>query len=300
MPLTAPAPLIAYLSTTGITGKLDRADLYTITLQNGQVLHYTNHDTDLIVDGVTYTHFMITRSRLKHTIGLSVDDLDILITAGATDLINGVKFLTAFRQGMFDGALLQLDYVFPPTGWTYPVTTISADYVLSNKFYGYLTISEMNRYNAQLKVKSLTDILNIKMPKNIYGPECSNTIFDPVCALNKASHTTSSAVESGSSTTSLKAILPQSSEYFDQGYVIFTSGDNEYSVRTVKSYIGGMLEGASTINLLTPLLFTPGVGDTFDIIPGCDKTYATCGTNFSNTDNFRGCPFVPVPESLLP
>ncbi len=300
MPLTAPAPLIAYLSSSGVTGKLDRADLYTITLKNGTVLYYTNHDTNLIVDGVTYTRFTITRSRLKHSIGLSVDDLDIQITAGAADLINGVKFLTALRQGVFDGALLKLDYVFPPSGWSYPVTTISADYVLANKFYGYVTVPEINRYNAQLKVKALTDLLNIKMPRNLYNPECCNTVFDPVCGLTEASYTVSSAVGTGSGVTAIKAVLGQATGYFNQGYVIFTSGDNVDSIRTVKTYTMGFGPVLAIIVLLTPLLFAPAIGDTFDIVPGCDKRFTTCQNRFSNTDNFRGFPFVPTPESLLP
>ena len=35
------------------------------------------------------------------------------------------------------------------------------------------------------------------------------------------------------------------------------------------------------------------MGDTFEIMPGCDKTFAMCKARFANTINFRG-------ENLLP
>ena len=41
------------------------------------------------------------------------------------------------------------------------------------------------------------------------------------------------------------------------------------------------------------------VGDTFDIIAGCDKTRETCQSKFSNIINFRGEPDVPGVDKLL-
>lgn len=39
--------------------------------------------------------------------------------------------------------------------------------------------------------------------------------------------------------------------------------------------------------------------DNVALYRGCDRTQATCTTKFNNLGNFRGCPYVPVPEVVL-
>jgi uncharacterized phage protein (TIGR02218 family) len=41
------------------------------------------------------------------------------------------------------------------------------------------------------------------------------------------------------------------------------------------------------------------VGDEFTIVPGCDKTKATCIATFDNVVNFRGFSFVPGQDKVL-
>ena len=48
--------------------------------------------------------------------------------------------------------------------------------------------------------------------------------------------------------------------------------------------------------LVTPLAFPPATGDTFTVSPGCARTTAACA-GFSNSTRFRGCPFIPSPET---
>ena len=73
----------------------------------------------------------------------------------------------------------------------------------------------------------------------------------------------------------------------------FTSGNNNGIRRTVRTYSPGQ------ILLVTRLPFVPQSGDTFQIVPGCDKREATCLEKFSNTAHYRGFPFVPPPEAIL-
>ena len=40
-------------------------------------------------------------------------------------------------------------------------------------------------------------------------------------------------------------------------------------------------------------------GDTFRIVAGCDKQFATCRSKFANTANFRGFPHVPGNDFML-
>jgi len=55
----------------------------------------------------------------------------------------------------------------------------------------------------------------------------------------------------------------------------------------------------TTVGLSLPMGKSIQVGDTFDIIAGCDKTRETCHSKFNNIINFRGEPDVPGTDKLL-
>jgi uncharacterized phage protein (TIGR02218 family) len=40
------------------------------------------------------------------------------------------------------------------------------------------------------------------------------------------------------------------------------------------------------------------VGNSFQIVAGCDKTHQTCISKFNNIINFRGEPFVPGTDAI--
>jgi hypothetical protein len=48
---------------------------------------------------------------------------------------------------------------------------------------------------------------------------------------------------------------------------------------------------------LQPWLSPVAVGDTFQLLPGCDHTTATCNATFQNLDRFGGFPYIPPPEA---
>jgi hypothetical protein len=85
--------------------------------------------------------------------------------------------------------------------------------------------------------------------------------------------------------------LIQSGGYFDHGQLTFTSGVNNGIHRRVDTY------GSGTFKLMPGLPTAPAAGDTFTVIPGCDKQYSTCDAKYHNLVNFPGQPFIPTPES---
>jgi uncharacterized phage protein (TIGR02218 family) len=62
----------------------------------------------------------------------------------------------------------------------------------------------------------------------------------------------------------------------------------------IKSHAAG---GAFTLFL--PMVSNIAVGDTADVIAGCDKSLATCRDTFDNVGNFRGFPHVPGNDRLF-
>ena len=84
------------------------------------------------------------------------------------------------------------------------------------------------------------------------------------------------------------------------GYVLFNGGQNagfRYAIKAVAGILG------TNFQLLKPVYFPLTVGDTVQIVPGCDKTTVTCGPPsatgggvYNNLIHFGGMPYVPNPE----
>lgn len=263
------------------------ADLYTVTTVAGAIYRYTSADTGLTVGGnVFLSSLKIKRGRIRRAVGLEVDTLDITVYPAASDLIGGTPFLTALRTGALDGATLLLERAYMATwGDTSPGTLI--------QFIGRVSESRFGRTEAKIKIKSDLELLNIQMPHNLYQPGCVHSLYDSGCGLVKASYGAASAVLAGSTASMLLCGLTQAAAYFDQGTITCNSGANSGVTRTVKSYTPGV------VNLSYPLPIAPSVSDAFTAYPGCDKTQATCTGKFNNVVNFRGFPYVPVPETAL-
>ena len=91
--------------------------------------------------------------------------------------------------------------------------------------------------------------------------------------------------------------------YFNDGFLTFTSGDNDGLEFEVKSFI--QADGVIEFNLKTP--YNIQVGDTFTVHPGCDQTPESCkgttGTKgrpwASQIENYGGFNFVPGTKRIL-
>lgn len=297
-------PLSPALTALLASRKFAAADLYTFTLIGGGVLRYTSYDVDVTVGGNTWSAGGTTgpffdrtdnKAKCHWKIGIAVDQLIFDVIPGAAQ-VNGQPFLAAVRQRVFAGAELELDRAFfAPPGAGAPLSIPGATGTLV-LFVGRVAEVNFSRTAATFNVNSHLELLNQNLPRNLYQAPCINTLFDASCALNRASFAVSGTVAAGSTPFVVDATLAQASGYFDQGSIVFTSGANNGVSRSVKSYSIGT---PGMLVLLSPLPNVPAPGDTFTAYPGCDKTQATCTNKFSNLVNFRGFPYVPVPETAV-
>lgn len=282
---TASAALISLLA----SDQFVMADLLTLTTVGGTVYRYTSHDRDVTYGGNTFStdDVRFTRGRTRLVIGVEVDELDLTFYAKSNNLLGGVPFLHAVHNRALDGAEVLLDRAFAPS-WSAPITGTLI------MFGGRCGPFELGRAGgARVKVKSDLELLNVKIPRNVYQPACLHTLYDTGCGLSKAAFAAATTAASGSTKQVLNCGLAQATAYFDQGTVTFTSGANNGVTRNVKSYTPGV------VTLSYPLPATPAIGDGFTAYPGCDKKKATCNDKFANLANFRGFPYVPVPETVL-
>ena len=114
---------------------------------------------------------------------------------------------------------------------------------------------------------------------------------------------------SGGATQGIHPPLINNSGYFDQGVIAFLSGANAGVSRTVSQYLLDTSTGNMTVTVVPPLSDIPAGGDLFQIFPGCDKSWVTCGGGgdptrngtgkFNNAANFGGFPFIPDPAQVI-
>lgn len=157
-------------------------------------------------------------------------------------------------------------------------------------------VKSASRSSVEFSVECLLNILNIKMPRNLYQPSCRWTLFDAGCTLSPASFTNAASVLTGSTASAINATLAAATDYYALGRVIFTSGANNGLVRSVKAYTHGT---PSVLTLSIPLPNTPGIGDTFNAIAGCNKTMNACLNKFNNLVHIGSMPFIPSPETAI-
>jgi hypothetical protein len=90
-------------------------------------------------------------------------------------------------------------------------------------------------------------------------------------------------------------ITASPTDYFRGGHIEWTSGENLGLAQEVKDY--DPTTRRLTFNLPAKKLINPC--DTFDILPGCDKSLAQCRDKFNNVVNMRAEPFVPGKDRLF-
>lgn len=264
------------------------ADCYTFTLRSGTVLTYTNADVPVILGGVTFVAngVLVDGLTFNCKAGLDVDQQEVTIAARSVDTVGGVPVLIALRRGTFDGCLVQRERAFL-SSWGAPAI---GSIVL---FKGRMaSIDEIGRTRARVTVASDLVLLNIDLPRNFYQTHCVHTLYDSGCGLTKAAFGTDGTVGVAPSTTMIP--WAGAAAVHTQGTILFTSGINAGMQPTIKSVVAG-----TSLILNYPLDAVPAAGDAFTAYQGCDHRLSTCQTQFANSTNFRGFPYIPPPTSAF-
>jgi uncharacterized phage protein (TIGR02218 family) len=282
---SASPALVTYLN--GLRAQSDApvliADCFTFTLLDGLILTYTNADVAIALNGYSYlaNSILVDGLQYKCSIGCDVDQQKITIVATPADTVEGVPFLQALRNGVFDGCEIKRERVFLSAWTAAPIGSV----ILFKGRFG--TIDQVGRTSAEITVNSDLVLLDVSMPRNLYSPACVHVLYDSGCGLVKNAFGASGTVGAGS--TNVVINWSGSSSAYAQGAIAFSSGVNAGKTATVKQAT------SSALTLAYPLLNAPATGDAFTVYQGCDHTMATCQSKFNNLGNFRGFPFIPPP-----
>jgi len=263
------------------------AGLYTFTLASGAVLWLTRAPIDLAVGGHLYTSRPpIKQGPITWTTGIEVDSLDLTIFPTDSDLIEGVPFLQALKEGAFDGCEFRLDRVYAEY-WGSPVIE-----TVSSLFEGLVGEVNADRSEAQMTINSHTERLNIKLPRELFTVDCRHTLYDSHCGVSKAAYTTAGTVGGAASTVSAVYVpgTGKAAGYFDNGILLIGG--------SVRRHIKTWNFDYATLSM--PLRSVPAPGTSVSLIPACNKNTVDCYTKFGNSPSrFGGCPLIPIPETAI-
>ena len=148
-----------------------------------------------------------------------------------------------------------------------------------------------------MRCKSELEVLNLPLPNFRVTPQCGNTAYDANCTLVRATYTTAGTVSAATATTvraTTAGIVAKADGYYNLGVIAFTSGALNGLLFSVATFTH---TSPATFNMALPFGTQPQAGDTFNVYPGCDRTYATCDSRFSNLTHHRGFPHIPKPET---
>ena len=293
------------------------ADLYTFALVGGEVLRWSGFTSALTVPAAGFPSGSINagtersfalgprfgRSKVTTKIGIEPTELNIEIYATAGDLVGSLPLAEAVRLGLFDGATVELDRLFAPPQ---PSASGALDTGLGVLlwFYGRVAECEVGRSTIAVRVKSLLNLLAVQqMPRRLYQASCGHVFGDPMCGYDRTAGENAAgtatgigaatiAAQTGSSQAQIVTTFsPTPATAYDQGTMTCLTGANAGASRTISSVTGGILYQ------LQPWLSPVAVGDTFQILPGCDHSTATCDATFQNLLRFGGFPYIPPPEA---
>ena len=286
---SASAALIALLNSGE---QFIMADLYTFTLVGGAtILRYSAAPTPIVANGYLFAVGpKFERSKTKVVIGTQVDEFDIKIYPEATDLIGSTPFLEAAWLGQFDGGLVQLERAFMGADAGGYGDTSAGTVIL---FSGRISDIDCSRTGVEMKCRSHLELLNIQMPRRLWQSSCTHVFGDAMCLFNRSSLAAMFSAANGSTTTVIQG-APTTATPYAQGTIIGITGGNAGYSRTISSFVSG---GTLTVKLA--FLSSVAVGDQFQLLPGCDRTLATCTNVFNNAVHFGGFPYIPTPETAV-
>jgi uncharacterized phage protein (TIGR02218 family) len=277
---TIPAALQARLD-SGVT-TLCRC--WTILRQDGVTQGFTDHDEDIVIDGVTCRAGTgLTGTEATQKFGLAVDSSE-LTGALADDTLNEDDL----AAGQYDSAEVALGLV----DWSEPSLR-----VLMAKG----TLGEVRRdgtaFTAELR--GLSQKLAEESGR-LYTTTCSADLGDGRCNvdLETPAFRGSGVVValSGISSFTASGLDDFGDGWFTAGKLSFTGGGNAGLSVEVKLHRNG---GTVMLDLWQAMPHAIVPGDAFTVTAGCDKRFATCHDRFNNVVNFRGFPHIPGNDFVM-
>lgn len=264
------AHLDGEVTTLATCWRLERTD--------GWVRGFTDHDCDLVVDGLAYTASTgFLPSAIKSGADLSVDNLDV--DGFLDDEALKASDLTA---GLYDGARIDIFVV----NWA----DLGQGRILLRR--GWLGEVKRADQRFSAEVRGVSNRLQQTQGK-LYSRLCRTDLGSSECTVALGPLTDDLAISAVTAGDAFVVPTPRPSGFYAFGTCTFLSGANAGAATEVLGHVG------QAITLFTPMPRPIAVGDQVRLVAGCDKTIETCHARFANVLNFRGEPHIPGNDKVF-
>lgn len=256
-----------------------RCYLVKITAKNGDVFGFTNHDKYLTYESITY----------KPAPGL--ENLDQYYTANAE--VSSANFDLAFVDFDEDyvktGVLDNSDYQILVVAYD----NLAAGHLVQDK--GKLFATKWDQEKLQNETmgfqRDIAKPLGVQTSAYCWHDlgDDENTHKPGLCGVDLADFTVSTVEVTNVDLQFMEFSITSLSKpngFATNGRVVWTTGNNQGLVNHIK------VQDNQLVTLSLPTNFPIQVGDTCNIIAGCNKTMNDCKNKFNNVINFGGTPFI--------
>jgi uncharacterized phage protein (TIGR02218 family) len=255
------------------------ARCHVLRRRDGVTMGFTDHDRDLVVDGVTCRAGSgLDASEATARLGLQVDGGEF--SGALSDDSLTEDDLAAGRWDAADVKVFLVDWSEP-----HLFVLLAAGTVGEVRREGFAFAAEL---------RSPSDRLNQDSGR-LYTATCGADLGDARCrvdldapAFKGTGHV---AALAGTAVFSADGLAGFADGWFTGGRLVFSGGANAGLAAEVKIHradAGGVL---LTLWQAMPQAIAPG--DTFTVTAGCGKRFETCRDRFANAENFRGFPHIP-------
>lgn len=264
---TLPPALQTHLS----SGTTTLAWCWKITRRDGLVLGFTDHDTALAFNAVSYAAATgFTAGEVTSGADLSVDNLSVMGALTSASLNEH-----DLAAGLFDNAAIEIWRV----NWAAPDQRV---------LMRSGTLGEVKRGKCafEAEVRGLTQAFNQPVGR-VFAHGCDAVLGDARCTVAVTAVAATVATVADARRFTAAGLGGYADGWFAHGKLTFTTGANAGRAMEVKRHTL-----ASGLELWQAMSEAVSVGDGFTVTPGCDHAFATCKTKFANALNFRGHPYM--------
>ena len=254
---------------------------FVVTRTDGVTMGFTDHDRDLLVDGVACAAATgLTAGAADQTLG---DAAGTASVSGA--LVSGAITEADIAAGLYDGAVIQAWRV----DWSDPASRVLL-------WWGVVSRLQRDGQAFVAEVEGPLQALE-RVAGRTYQRQCDAALGDSRCradvsaaAFNGAGVVAAVLENRRLTTTGLETFA---AGWFAGGLLAWSAGANAGRTMRVAAHLSG-----GVLVLESPAAGAVAVGDAFAVQAGCDKAMATCASKFANLMNFQGFPDIPGDDFL--
>jgi uncharacterized phage protein (TIGR02218 family) len=261
------------------TGATTLCRIWLVTRADGQSLGFTDHDRDLILDGVEYVASSgMDAQAVQATGGLAVNNssaLGALSTSGISE--------EDIACGKYDEAEITHSLV----NWADTNQRLM-------QFRGSLGDIKRSDGVFEVELRGLTEKLNQPNGRT-YARICSHSLADERCGVDLEQPEFKGSATIVTVDTpyqfSVSGIDGFDEGWFASGSIMWSGGGNVGASSVIN--LDHTHDGSRQLNIWEETFAPISVGDTFEVFAGCRKSGKACAGKFGNLLNFGGFPYLP-------